>query len=199
MTKTEFLNILSKRLEVFGEAEKENWLKYYNEIIDDRIEDGQPEEEAVASLGDIDAIINDVLAQTPITKLAKAKLNRKTMRGWEIALLICGFPLWLPLIAAAFAVALAVYASLWSVIISLWAVFASCVACGISGIAVGIGFIVVSKVPSGVALLGLAFVCAGLSIFLFFGCKAATHGIILLTKKTVLGIKNSFIKREAAQ
>lgn len=199
MTRTEFLNELEKRLCFFEKAEIENWLKYYGEMLDDRIEEGQSEEEAVVSLGEIDTIINEILAQTPITRLAKAKLNRKTLRGWEIALLIIGFPLWFPLLIAACAVVLSVYVSFWSVIISLWAAFASVVACGFSGIVVGIGFILMDNFTSGIALIGAGLVLAGLSIFLFFGCKAATDGIIWLTKKTVLSIKNSFIKKEATK
>ena len=199
MTRTEFLEELKKRLNTFSEDERENWLKYYGEIIDDRIEDGQSEEQAVDSLGNMDTIINEILQQTPITKLAKATLNRKTLRGWEIALLICGFPLWFPLLVSTFAVILAVYVSAWSVIISLWAAFASSVACAISGIVVGIGFIFTGTVPSGVALIGAGVALAGLSIFLFFGCKAATDGTVWLTKKIVLKLKNSFIKKEAAK
>ncbi len=199
MTKLEFLEELKNRLDAFGEYEKENWLKYYSEIIEDRIEDGQSEEESVESLGDMDSIITEILDQTPITKLAKAKLNRKTLRGWEIALLIIGFPLWLPLLIAAFAVILSVYASIWSVIISLWAAFASVVACALSGIVVGIGFILTGTFLSGIALIGAGLALSGFSIFLFFGCKAATDGTIWLTKKIILSVKNSFIKKEATK
>ncbi len=199
MTKTEFLEKLKNQLSTFDESEAENWLKYYGEMLDDRIEEGQSEEEAVNSLGSIDAIIDEILQQTPITRLAKAKLNRKTLRGWEIALFIIGFPLWFPLLISAFAVVLSVYVSIWSVIISLWAAFASVVACGFSGIVVGIGFIITGKLSSGFALIGAGLTLSGLSIFLFFVCKAASYGIIWLTKKIVLSIKNSFIKKEAAK
>ncbi len=199
MTKTEFLNELEKRLCVFEKSEIENWLKYYGEIIDDRIEDGQNEQDAVESLGDMDAIINEILQQTTITKLAKAKLNRKTLRGWEIVLLICGFPLWFPLLIAAFAIILSVYVSIWAVIISLWAAFASVVACGLGGIVAGVGFILTSVLPSGIALIGAGLTLAGFSIFLFFGCKAVTDGTIWLTKKIVLSVKNSFIKKETTK
>jgi len=38
----------------------------------------------------------------------------------------------------------------------------------------------------------------GLSIFLFYGCKAATAGTLILTKKMALWTKNIFIKKEDA-
>ena len=45
-------------------------------------------------------------------------------------------------------------------------------------------------------MIGGGFFCVGLSIFAFFGCKAATKGIFILTKKIVLGIKNLLLKKE---
>ncbi|MBQ3548243.1 MAG: DUF1700 domain-containing protein [Clostridia bacterium] len=199
MTRVEFLAELKNRLISFEESEVENWLKYYSEIIDDRIEDGQTEESAVASLGDLNTIIDEILQQTPITRLAKAKLNRKTLRGWEIALLIIGFPLWFPLLMAVIAVILALYVALGSVIISFWASFGMTIAGGIGGIISGIVFSFGSQPLSGVALIGAGIACIGFSILLFYGSKAITEGTVWLTKKIVLGIKNSFIKKEEAK
>ena len=199
MTRVEFLAELKNRLISFEESEVENWLKYYSEIIDDRIEDGQTEEAAVASLGDLDKIIDEILQQTPITRLAKAKLNRKTLRGWEIAMLIIGFPLWFSLLAAVVAVVLAIYVTLGSVIISFWASFGMTIAGGIGGIISGIVFSFGSQPLSGVALIGAGIACIGFSILLFYGSKAITEGTVWLTKKIVLGIKNSFIKKEEAK
>ena len=199
MKKLEFLELLKNRLNALDSKEVDKHVSFFAEIIDDHIDDGQSEEEAVSSLGDIDEIVNMILLETPIVKIAKARLNRKALRGWEIALLIIGFPLWFPLLIAAFAVVLSVYVPFWLVIISLWAVFASVVACGFGGIVVGIGFILTGNFMSGIALIGAGLVLAGLSIFLFFGCKAATDGIIWITKKMVLSIKNSFIKKEATK
>ena len=42
-----------------------------------------------------------------------------------IALLVLGFPVWLPLLIAAFAVVLSLYIALWAVVISFWAVVLS--------------------------------------------------------------------------
>jgi len=199
MTRAEFLNELKDRLKVFEKPEIDNWLNYYSEIIDDRMEDGQSEEEAVKSLGSIDAIFDEILQQTPITKLAKTRLNRKTLRSWETVLLILGFPIWLPLLIAAVAVILAVYVSLWAVIISLWSVFAALIGAGVGVVIGGVVFVCVGNTLSGVALLGAGLVSIGLSVFCFFGCKAATSGTIWLAKKLVLMLKNSFIKKEAAK
>jgi hypothetical protein len=42
----------------------------------------------------------------------------------------------------------------------------------------------------------LGVVCIGLAIFLCIGCIYATKGLALLTKKIILAIKNSFVKKE---
>jgi hypothetical protein len=65
----------------------------------------------------------------------------------------------------------------------LWAVFGSVVACGVAGIVAGVAFALNGYASSGLALLGVSLVCLGLAIFLFLGCKAASDGTILLTKK----------------
>ena len=55
-----------------------------------------------------------------------------------------------------------------------------------------------NKISGAVMLLG-GIVCAGLSIFMFFGCKAVTKGILILTKKIALRIKSCFIRKENAK
>lgn len=198
MTKLEFLEGLKNRLNCFNENEIENWLNYYSEIIDDMVEDGMGEEEAVNSLGDMDSIIDEILKQTSISKLAKAKLKRKSLSRLEITLLVVGFPLWFSLLVVAVAVVFSLYVSLWAIIISLWACFGAVIAGGVGALASGIVIICVSDTLQGIALTGAALALTGLGIYLFYGCKWASCGIIWLTKKLVLGIKKCFIKKEAA-
>ncbi|MDE6636144.1 MAG: hypothetical protein K2K09_06010, partial [Lachnospiraceae bacterium] len=144
-------------------------------------------------------IISQIVADIPLTKLVKEKITpKKRLKAWEIVLLVLGSPIWLSLLIAAFAVILSFYVVLWSVIISLWAVFGSVIACAVSNIAGGIGFALTGSL-TGLAMTGAGIVCAGLSIFLFYGCRAATKGTLLFTKKIALGIKNCFINKEEAQ
>lgn len=114
-------------------------------------------------------------------------------------LLVIGSPLWLPLLVAAVAIVLSLYVVLWAVIVSLWAVFASLIGVAISGVVGGAGFAIGSSMPSGVAMFGAGLVCAGAAVFLFFLCKGTTRGIVLLTKKIVLGIRRRRVKREVAE
>lgn len=197
MNKSEFLLGLTENLMPLPREEIEDRLNYYSEMIDDRMEDGLTEEEAVAELGCVEDIAAQIVSDIPLTKLVKEKIKpKKRLAAWEIILLILGSPVWLSLLIAAVAVLLSLYVVLWSVIISLWAVFVSLVACVFGGIAAGTVFALNGYGLTGFAVIGTGITCAGLSIFLFFGCKAATKGIILLTKKITLGIKRRFIGKE---
>ena len=98
-----------------------------------------------------------------------------------------------------FAVTVSLYAAFWSVIVSLWAVFGALVGSAVGVFIGSVCFISVGYVPSGIVLIGTSFFCAGLSIFLFYGCKASTKGTVWLTKRIALGIKNLFIRKEKAQ
>ncbi|MBQ2735448.1 MAG: DUF1700 domain-containing protein [Clostridia bacterium] len=197
MTKREFLGALSKRLEGIPQQDRERSLDFYEEMISDRMEEGYTEEEAVSAIGSVDAVAMQTIADIPFAKIAKERIKPKhRLRAWEIVLLAVGSPIWLSLGIAAFAVFVSLYAVLWSLIVSIWAVFVSLVACAFGGASAGIVLAVIGKPFSGVALLAAGIFCVGLAIFLFFGCKAATKGVLLLTKKISLGIKTCFVKKE---
>ena len=200
MSKLEFLTELRDGLCGLPQEDITERLSFYTEMIDDRIEEGMSEAEAIEKIGSVDEIILQIIDETPFKRIVKEKIKPKRgLRGWEITLIILGFPLWFPLLIAAFAVFLALYISIWSVIISLWAVFVSFIATAFGGVISGIVFICLGKTVAGITMLAAAAVCAGLSIFMFFGCKATTKGILLVTKKLALVIKGSFVGKEKSK
>ena len=199
MSKQEFLAQLRKGLSGLPQDDIEERLTFYSEMIEDQMEDGVSEEEAVSAIGSVDDIVAQVVAETPLVKIAKERIkSKRRLSAGEIVLLALGSPIWLSLGIAAFAVGISVYAVLWSLIISLWAVFASLVACAVGGVLACLALTMGGNGASGIAMLAAGIVCAGLSIFLFYGCKAATNGTVILTKKIAIGIKNCFIKKEVA-
>ena len=60
MSKKSFLRQLSFRLLFMNREQKQSVLEYYSEMIDDYIEDGYSEEEAVKKLGDINDIVRNI-------------------------------------------------------------------------------------------------------------------------------------------
>ena len=197
MTKQEFLLALREKLSGLPKQDIEDSIDFYSEIIDDRIEEGCSEEDAVSDIGSVEEISSQIIADIPLSKLAKERIKpKRRLRAWEIVLLALGSPIWLSLAIAAAAVILSLYVVLWSLIVSVWAVFAALAICALGGVAVGVIFAVVGNAFAGIAVIGAGLVCAGVAIFMFFGCKAATKGTVVLTKKIALGTKKCFVKKE---
>lgn len=214
MTKQEFLAQLQSGLCALTESDAQERLNFYSEMIDDRIEEGLAEEDAVSQIGDVQTIINNILAEIPqraqtnvITKVDKpthhketSKKEKKRMESWQILLLVLGFPLWFPLLISAFAVVISLLAALWSVVGTLWgALFGALAGTGLGCILLGLGCIVAGNWVMGVALLGAGMCCAGLAIFSFYGCIYATKGAAWLTKMTFVGIARLFKGRRDEQ
>ena len=189
MTKQDFLCALGKKLSGLPRREVEERLAFYGESIDDRIEEGRTEAQAVADIGSVDEIAAQVIAEVPLARIAKERVRpKRRLRAWEIVLLVLGSPMWLPLLAVVAVLGLVLYLVPWILIVSVWAVFASLVACAVSAVC-GFGFTGFASVSAGIC-------CAGLAIFLFFGCLGATRGIVRLTKQIVFGIKKCFMGKE---
>lgn len=200
MTKLEFLEELKKGLNGLPQEDIEERINFYGEMIDDRIEDGIAEEEAVASIGCVENIVSQIVADVPLAKIVKQKITpKKKLSVGAIVLISLGSPIWASLLVALVAVALALYVSLWSVIISLWAVFVSLIACGLGGVMGGTVFCLTDNVLAGLWLIGAALVCLGLGILMFYGCKAVTKYFLIFTKKTVLWTKNLLLGKEEAK
>ena len=196
MNKQEFLDNLKGALSGLPQSEIDGRLAFYAEMIDDKVEEGMSEEQAVAELGSAEGIASKILSEIPITRLIKERVKpKRRLSVWEFVLLFLGLPVWFPLIIAVFAVILTVYVAVWSVILSLWAVFVSFIASALFGAVCGVLSIICSNALKGISLIGLSIVFLGLSILMFFACLAATKGILLLTKKIAIYIKSSFIKK----
>jgi len=199
MRKQEFLAQLRKGLSGLPQDDIEERLTFYSEMIDDRMEEGLSEEEAVSKVGCVDEIVTQVVADIPLAKIAKERIKtRRRLGAGEIVLLTLGSPIWLSLGIAAFAVILSLYISLWAVIISLWSVFVSFGVCSFGSVLACVVFAAGGNGAPGLAMLAAGIMSAGLSIFTFYGCKAATKGTLILTKKSAIWIKNCFRWKEAA-
>ncbi|MBQ2818193.1 MAG: DUF1700 domain-containing protein [Clostridia bacterium] len=199
MSKKEFLAQLRKGLSGLPKEDIEERLAFYSEMIEDRMEEGLSQEEAVMAAGDAAEIAAQIVADTPLLIIAKERIRpRRRLNLWEVVLLALGSPIWLSLGIAAAAVIFSLYVSFWAVIVSLWAVFASFAVCAVGGILACVVFIAGGKNASGFAMLAAGIICSGLSILMFMGCKAVSKGTLILTKKSVLWAKNCFIKKEEA-
>ncbi len=199
MNKQEFLEKLKNGLCGLPSQDIDERLSFYSEMIDDRVEEGLTEEDAVAELGNIEEITFQILNDIPLTKIIKDKMKKKIdLPIWVIVLIIIGSPIWASILGSLLSAVISIYISFWVCIISLWAVTIALGASTFALLVCGIITIIKGNVLSGVVMLSVACIASGLSIFFDYGCKWASKGIVLLTKKIGLWIKKLFIKREDA-
>ena len=132
MNKEEFLNALRSALAGLPQEDIEERLAFYSESIDDRVEDGLTEEEAVEAIGTV------------------AEVRELALVGGVIA--------------------------------------------GVGGTVM---YLKEGNFVGALFYAGAAVLCAGLAILLFFGCIKLTKAVVKLTARMLLGIKNSFVGKEA--
>ncbi len=200
MNKRQFLAEIGTRLRSLPQGDVEKSLDYYSEMIDDRMENGVSEEEAVAAMGSVDDIAAQILLETPFPTLVKARLKpSRALKAWEIVLLVLGSPVWFPLLLAAGVVLLTVYIVLWAVIVSLYAADLS-FAVGAAGGVGGLSILLYAGHPlQAVLFLGAGLICAGLAILLFFACNQISRRILMCSKRIALGVKARFTRRGDAK
>ena len=101
MNKHEFFEQLGRGLSGLPQEDIDERLTFYGEMIDDRVEDGLTEEEAVAEIGSPDEIASQIISETPLSKLVKQKVKTKRqLKTWEIVLIAVCSPVWVPLLIA---------------------------------------------------------------------------------------------------
>lgn len=181
MNKAEFLAELRRSLSGMQERDIERSLDYYAEMIDDRVEDGVTEEDAVAGLGDINDCVMQIMSETPSphdAKTAKAKAKAKPkrkLRTWEIVLLAVGSPVWVPLTLAAAVVALACVITAFALVLSVFAVLyclvISFAAVVVAGIIEFLTSVAIGEMSRGLFILGMGVASAGLAIISYI-CAA---------------------------
>ena len=199
MNKQEFLWRLMDGLSGLPMEDIDRSLDYYSEMIDDRMEDGLSEEEAVAALGPVGEICSQILAETPLSRLVKEAVRpKRKFRVWEIILLVLGSPVWVPLIGAALIVVVTVYLSIWAVLLSLYAADLAGAVAGLAGVVTMFRMLSMGQTAEGILFLGGGLVCIGLAILLFFGFNQLTKGLVWVTKRGLLALKGCFVRKEAA-
>ncbi len=198
MTKQEFITNLREKLMWLTSEELEKTVNFYSEMIDDRMEEGASEEEAVAALGSMDDITvkiarevgkeNEENTGIPAPKTVVVK-NSSENTVLKILIVAVTFPIWFPIIATVLSVGFGLLAGLFGICVG----FGGAV---IGGLLSSIRFFVDGNAAQGAFMLGVFIFSIGVCIFIFFGfiaaCKAAGRGI----KKLFKWVKELFDSRK---
>ena len=194
MRKEEFLNELKEKLKGLPKDDLENRLSFYEEMINDRMDEGKSEEEAVNEIGSVDEVVNQIAQETPLIKLVKEKTKpKRALKAWEIVLIIVGFPIWLPLLIVAFILCLVAYLLIWVWVLVTYAVEIAFIGYGLASF---ISFFArLSEAPD-YSYLGFAIASIGASILFLFACIGATKLTLKLSKFILVKIKTAFMRKE---
>ena len=193
MTKNAYLSELADRLRQLPQSEIDKSIAYYSEIIDDRMEEGCSEEEAVNGLEAPVTAAERILQDAPLGMLVRERIRPKqVVSGWIIALLVIGFPVWFPLLLAAAGIVFAMYVVVWSLV---FAFFASTFAVGTASLAVLITAFVRAGEGAGLifALLGVGLLGIGCFILMGLATWMAASGVVRLTAALIRSLKMKLI------
>lgn len=180
MDKRAFLERLQAALAGLPDAERERQLAYYEEMIDDRVEEGMSESEAIAALGPVDQLTQRVLRQTPPQRRADRVRRSGIPTAVWVLLAVLLLPLWLPLLGLAGALVLGSFALLFGLIVAAAGLVAGL---GVGGVGAMIwalvswdlsGMSVVFAIGAGLIAVGAALLLALPAAYLI---KALWRGI----------------------
>ena len=128
MNKTQFCALLENKLKPYlSPKEMYKTLSFFEEMIDDRIDEGLSEEEAVSQLGDINIIVDQILDEHNIekkqTKLVWRFVPRKipTELGFIITVLL--LPVWITIFALGASLFIVILSIIFSIVLTIIAIF----------------------------------------------------------------------------
>ena len=194
MKKNEFIRELKYRLSGYPRDVVVNAVNYYTECIEDAVEDGRDEEEAVAALGSMDEIVRNTLRDVPLTKLVKERVSpKRKLTGFEVIILILGFPIWFPLLIAAWAIFFAFYVVIWSLVFTIAVTSIALIAAGIVAFIGSIGTIYTGAFGPAVFGMGSGLICFAVGLFMVLAVPGLAKGALAIGRGFLLGVKKLFI------
>lgn len=167
MTRREFLRALSKRLSDMNKKDREDVLQYYNELILDKLDrSDEDEEDIIASLGSVDSIARKVSKGTYQNSVhisiddepVRTYNHRKKKNGLMVFISVC---IAMVLIPVMFALGIAVGVTIIGIFIASFGIILAGIYVGVTGIV-----LLFSNLSMGLFNLGLGVVTIGVGIIL---------------------------------
>lgn len=185
MNKAEFLTKLEVRLEALHADDRIAAISYYEKMIDEYTASGCTEESAVSKLAYVDYIADEILEDPTLPRRKENVHNRRQsmyaepqrkplrkLRWWEILLLILTFPAWSVILVAGGVLFLSFFVLCLLAIVAVYAIDFALAAVAIAALlASPIPALFRTSLAGILLLLGIAFICGGLSLLLFRGAN----------------------------
>ena len=193
MTRDEFLGRLGELLACLPADQVRETQEFYAEAIADRMEDGMGEEEAVAAMGAPGEVAEAVLDDLPAVPRAIARTRRRSTKLLWV-LTIVGSPVWVPLLLAFAAVAVAVYVCIWILALCVWIVAAALGGVGVVELVFAACGVVIGHIPYVLASAGVGLGFIGAALLAGTGAWAASKQIARLSALWVKKAVSPFCK-----
>lgn len=124
MNKTQFCALLGNKLKPYlSSKEMYKTLNFFEEMIDDRIDEGLSEEEAVSQLGDINIIVDQILDEHNIGKKQIKLVWRFIPRELGFINIVLLFPAWITIFSLVASLFIVVLSIIFSIVFSIIAIF----------------------------------------------------------------------------
>lgn len=162
MSKATFLTELEKGITGISQLEKERIMNYYNETLEDAIEDGISEEEAIKSLGTMDEILKQIHLEHGTSPTKQYAYEHKSTTARHILMFVTS-PFWLT--------GVALLATLYLLYLTVLLVVATAILADIVLLLAGcinIFRIMIANFASGVVLLGCMLLAIGILPWLYW-------------------------------
>lgn len=201
MNKQQFLNALRNALDGFPREEVDRSVSYYAEMIDDRMENGMSEADAVASLGSVEEVVRKIREEMPVSALVKDHVRTSYHKTKEkndgsavpwiiLSIVLC--PFWIPLVIVALALLFSLFAVMFALVISVICIFIAMIAMVIVSV-FAIGAAIGTGTTAGVLFwVGCLLLGFGLAILLFWAslglCVAVVRGIRAICRAIKRGL-----------
>ena len=160
MNKKEFLKALENELIKLDVQDITNILEYYDEYIEDQIENGKKEKEVIDGISMYD-IIKETRAHKKINEATEKPSISNGMKALIAFLGILSFPMLITVGAVLFALLVAMLAIIFAVVVTFGALFVA----GIITIVVLIGSLIFGQLTFFAALFGLGIMLVLVGIF----------------------------------
>ena len=124
MNKTQFCALLGNKLKPYlSPKEMYKTLNFFEEMIDDRIDEGLSEEEAVSQLGDINIIVDQILDEHNIGKKQTKLVWRFIPRELGFINIVLLFPVWITIFALGASLFIVILSIIFSIVLTIIAIF----------------------------------------------------------------------------
>ena len=124
MDKTQFCALLGNKLKPYlSPKEMYKTLNFFEEMVDDRIDEGLSEEEAVSQLGDINIIVDQILDEHNIGKKQTKLVWRFIPRELGFINIVLLFPAWITIFSLVASLFIVILSIIFSIVFSIIAIF----------------------------------------------------------------------------